>query len=175
MPKVNRAAKQSSKKKGTKKNTTTKVASEPVREADVAVTTIRMLHVPTPDAPRFDPEAPIENFESDSDEGSVADVDLNYEDDYLCQDLAEDSDDNKDGNEETTTMKDSSFISSRFSSCVSGQSCVPHNTARITMALTTSIHRCYISRVVLFQLWRNAIEIIQKVDNGRHGRCGRHG
>ena len=106
MPKVNGTAKQSSKQNGAKKKTTTKAASEPVREADVAVTMIRMLLVPTPYAPRFDPEAPIENNQSDSDDGFLGDVDLNYEDDYLCQDLGEDSDDNEDANKQAMTTKD---------------------------------------------------------------------
>ena len=105
-----RAEKQSSKPKAVKKTKTTKSTSEPVSEVDVAVTIIKMLLMPTPEAPRFDAQATNKISESDSDEDCVGDVDLNHDDDYLCRNLGEDSDDNEDGSEQGMAMKDCSKL-----------------------------------------------------------------
>ena len=73
-----------------------------------------MLPLPTLDINRFNPDAPIDHLESDSDEGSFdGNVNLNYEHDDLA---GEDYDDNEedDGNEEGTPMNDCSQLKWKF-------------------------------------------------------------
>ena len=65
LPKQNGTANKYSKPAATKtKQTTTKTALEPVKEADITVTTIRMLPIPIPDGNRFNKGPPIENDKS---------------------------------------------------------------------------------------------------------------
>jgi hypothetical protein len=154
------------KQKATKASNSAASTIKPVSEADVAVTTIRVLPLPMPDAHPVNLHPTGEYVDSKSDKDSVEEAKLE-EYSMSHDDIVEDSDTNDNTNEEETTIDDCSNLKWNFGPLTEELTqptnmylgpgpldhfLEPHSAARITMTLGANIHSCIVSRVVLFQL-----------------------